>query len=102
MGVGGDFVHMCVYACVCVCVFDQSELLELEGVRRGLKEMYQIEAIMSTDALRQEYAGWGQGTHRNLVLELELASVELTRRKVGLLNIQGFRDHFKDSFYFLH
>ena len=81
-GSGGGF---CAYACVCVCVFDQSELLDLEGVRRGLKEMYQIEAIMSTDALRQEYAGWGQGTHRNLVLELELASVELTRRKVGLL-----------------
>lgn len=67
-GGGGDFVHMGVYACVCVSLeYDQSELLDLEGVRRGLKEMYQTEAIMSTDALRQEYVGWGQGRHRNLV-----------------------------------
>ena len=61
--------------------------------------MYQTEATMSTESLRQEYVGWGQGTQRNLVLELELASVEQTKRKVGLLNIQDFRGHFKDSFF---
>lgn len=98
-GGGWDFVHMCV--CFCVCVF--GSMIRVNSwiwVRRGLKEMYQAKAIMSTDALRQEHVGWGQGTHRNLVLELELASVEQTRRKAGLLNIQDFRGHFKDLFFY--
>lgn len=92
-------MHMCVYAYVYVCLWSMIRVNSWIWVRRGLKDMYQTEAIMSTDSLRQEYVGWGQGTHRNLVLELELASVEQTKKKAGLLNIQDFRGHFKDSFF---
>ena len=94
-------MHMCVYAYVYVCLWSMIRVNSWIWVRRGLKDMYQTEAIMSTDSLRQEYVGWGQGTHRNLVLELELASVEQTKKKAGLLNIQDFRGHFKDSFFTL-
>lgn len=92
-------ICVCMLLCVCLWKYDQSELLDLgeKGSKRNVPDKgYNEHRCLE----RQEYVGWGQGTHRNLVLELELASVEQTRRKAGLLNIQDFRGHFKDLFFY--